>query len=249
MELICPICEQPCTLLDVVDFNKSCAEGRGIFLELSGIPIYYAICSNCRFCFAPELTKWTPGQFKEQIYNDQYIAIDPEYRDARPRLCAEHLMAIFGEQADQIRHLDYGGGNGLLSRLLCEADWTSMSYDPHDRRSATLDGASRFDLITAFEVFEHASDIHQVMTELRGLLTPNGLIVFSTTLSDGNILEHRRLDWWYASPRNGHISLFSRHSLAILARRYKLNFASFTSDLHVFCGDIPPWATHILGST
>jgi hypothetical protein len=34
--------------------------------------------------------------------------------------------------------------------------------------------------------------------------------MFSTLLSDGNIKLGQKLTWWYASPRNGHISLFSR---------------------------------------
>lgn len=40
-EIFCPICNTACTPLDVVDFNKSCEEARGKFLQLSGIAVYY----------------------------------------------------------------------------------------------------------------------------------------------------------------------------------------------------------------
>ena len=42
--LVCPICATTAKLFDVVDFNKSCEEARGKFLELSGQPVYYAHC-------------------------------------------------------------------------------------------------------------------------------------------------------------------------------------------------------------
>jgi hypothetical protein len=40
-------------------------------------------------------------------------------------------------------------------------------------------------------------------------------VLFSTLLSDGEIVRGRPLRWWYAAPRNGHISLFSAQSLRL----------------------------------
>jgi len=48
----------------------------------------------------------------------------------RPTNNAEVLVELFGSQKDKIMHLDYGGGNGLLSKLLREEGWNSASYDP-----------------------------------------------------------------------------------------------------------------------
>ncbi len=55
----CPVCASIATALDVVDFNKSCEEQKGSYLQLSGIPIYYFLCDNCNFCFAPEICAWS----------------------------------------------------------------------------------------------------------------------------------------------------------------------------------------------
>lgn len=245
-EIVCPVCSGPCPLLDVVDFNKSCEEARGKFLSLSGVPVYYARCGNCGFCFAPEFAAWTPEEFEARIYNDEYALVDPDYSQARPRENAAYLISMLGDRASAIKHLDYGGGSGVLAQVLREADWQSASYDPFADRSMGVEQLGRFDLITAFEVFEHVPDVNELMSNLRALLAPSGLVFFSTFLSDGNIHPQQRLAWWYASPRNGHISLFSSRSLEILAEEYGLNFGSFSKNNHIFFSTVPPWADQII---
>jgi SAM-dependent methyltransferase len=244
--LLCPVCNEACSLLDVVDFNKSCEEARGKFLGLAGIPVYYALCGKCGFCFAPELVTWELEEFEERIYNDEYVFVDPDYIETRPRANAANLIAMFGDRARSIKHLDYGGGSGLLAKVLSESSWQSISYDPFVDRNVSIEQLGKFDLITAFEVFEHVPDVQELMSNLRSLLSQNGLVLFSTLLLDGNINSNQRISWWYASPRNGHISLFSRKSLVILAQDSGLNFGSFSEGSHVFFTKIPPWADHIL---
>ena len=117
MGIQCPICSGMSNPLDVVDFNKSCSEQWGAFLPLSGIPIYYYSCDTCGFCFAPEFSKWNLTDFETKIYNDDYILFDPDYLSVRPNGNAKTLVEMFGGQQNQINHLDYGGGNGLLSKL------------------------------------------------------------------------------------------------------------------------------------
>lgn len=245
-DLFCPVCRGVSSLLDVVDFNKSCEEGNGNFLPLSGYPVYYAICNQCGFTFTPEMMQWTLGQFEQDVYNADYIKVDPDYLQNRPKANAETLISAFGDRAHLFSHLDYGGGNGLLSQHLREAQFTSASYDPFVNPETAIDTLGTFDLITAFEVFEHVPDVQQLMRNLVKLRASNGLVLFSTLLSDGNIHPKQRLGWWYASPRNGHISLFSRHSLFILAEQYGLKFGSFAEDLHVFYTSVPAWADHII---
>jgi 2-polyprenyl-3-methyl-5-hydroxy-6-metoxy-1,4-benzoquinol methylase len=104
----------------------------------------------------------------------------------------------------------------------------------------------KFDLITAFEVFEHVPDVDMLMSDLRALLAPGGIVLFSTLLSDGQILQNRRLDWWYASPRNGHISLFSRASLVLLAKRHGYTYGDMNYLFHFLWTTIPDWAKHTL---
>ncbi len=244
--LICPVCSGASALLDVVDFNKTCEEGKGKFFDLSGTPVYYALCGKCSFCFAPELLTWSLEEFKQRIYNEEYVLVDPDCVEARPRQNAENLIGSFGDRAHALKHLDYGGGNGHLSELLNKANWQSSSYDPFTNPNVDVNELEKFDLITAFEVFEHVSDVKGLMSNLNTLLAPNGIILFSTLLTDGNIQKNRRIDWWYASPRNGHISLFSRESLSILAQQYSLNFGSFSAGFHILFTELPEWANHMV---
>ena len=244
--LSCPVCNGTCSILDAVDFNKSCEEARGKFLSPAGIPITYVRCDNCAFCFAPEISNWPIEEFERRIYNDEYVLVDPDYIEDRPKTSAQSLIAMFGERTRAIKHLDYGGGSGLLSRLLGEAGWQSISYDPFVNRDTDIRQLGNFDLITVFEVFEHVPDVHTLMSNLRSLLSPNGIILFSTLLSDGNIHSKQKLSWWYASPRNGHISLFSRKSLSILAQQNEFSFGSFSAGFHYFCTDVPGWADHLI---
>lgn len=166
--------------------------------------------------------------------------------EVRPKANANNLISMFGDQASSIKHLDYGGGSGLMVNILKKTNWQSVSYDPFVDRNVSLDKLGKFDLITAYEVFEHVPDVRQLMSNLLSLLSPNGIVLFSTLLSDGNINPNQRLSWWYASPRNGHISLFSKKSLAILAQKNGFKFGSFSKGLHVFFKEVPPWANHII---
>ena len=242
----CPVCAAACLPLEAVDFNKSCEETRGRFLPRAGVAVRYWRCASCGFCFAPEICAWPRAEFERRIYNAEYAQVDPDYFDARPRANAASLMRMFGGKPPAVSHLDYGGGSGLLSRLLREAGWRSASYDPFSGGEARVAELGRFDLLTAYEVFEHAPDVNALVSELAALRAPDGIVLFTTQLSDGNLNAGERLTWWYASPRNGHISLYSRKSLEILAARAGLRVASFSAGAHALWRTVPPWAAHVI---
>jgi len=189
---------------------------------------------------------WSPQRMLEQVYNDEYQVVDPNYLERRPRELAGLLVSMFGDRVHHIRHLDYGGGNGFLAQLLRELNWQSQSYDPIVDAHVAVESLGTFDLITAFEVFEHVSDVPKLMATLRSLLSANGVILFSTLLSDGHIVAKKRLNWWYASPRNGHISLYSQNTLAYLAGTNGFTFGSFSQLTHVFYTKVPGWAEHVI---
>jgi len=243
----CPVCGGVCLPLDVVDFNKSCEEAKGLYLPLSGIPVYYFLCGQCGFCLAPEFGAWTMADFEDKIYNGDYVQVDPDYVDSRPRANAQSLVSMFAGRGAEISHLDYGGGGGLLSELLRQSNWQSRSYDPFVDRETGLGELGKFDLITAFEVFEHVPDVRQLAANLSALLADDGVVLFSTLVSDGNLAPRQRVTWWYASPRNGHISLFSKQSLAVLGASQGFNFGSFSPGFHAYWRQqVPPWASHLI---
>jgi len=245
--LACPICGGDCAPLDSLDFNKTCLELPDGPLPVAGVPVAYFLCDECGFCFAPEFAHWTLEAFATRIYNSEYVRVDPEYVQKRPLENADYLQSLLGARGSSIRHLDYGGGQGLLSERLRQNGWQSVSYDPFVDVDNDFEALGKFDLITAFEVFEHVPDVWALAANLSALLVDDGVVLFSTLLSDGYINRGQGLDWWYAAPRNGHISLFSRGSLAVLAASQGLNYCSFSDNFHAYCRDaIPSWASHWL---
>lgn len=239
---LCPVCATQAKALDVVDFNKNCEEKTGIFLPMSGRPVYYYHCPNCAFTFAPELMAWSKEEFESNIYNEEYGIVDPDYLEARPTNNAKAIFDTFGEYYKGAKHLDYGGGNGLMSRIMREKGWNSTSYDPFVNTDVNPADLGKFDFITAFEIFEHVSDVNHLIKSLTTLMHPQSVVLFSTLISDTDIKPNQRLNWWYASPRNGHISLFSKKSLSLLAESVNLKCGSFNSVAHYLYFNKPEWA-------
>jgi hypothetical protein len=245
----CPICRGRAVPHDVVDFNKSCEEVRGKFLPLSGEPIYYNLCHGCGFCFAPSMYHWSPEMFAEKVYNDDYVTVDPDYTDDRPRRNADLVSWLLPNFPRGRRHLDYGGGNGLLARILRQRGWDSTSYDPLVDRDVDPNTLGRFDLISAFEVFEHVPDVRASLKAILPLMREPGVLLFRTVVSDGSIRPNQRLLWWYAAPRNGHVNLFSNRSLAVLAEQHRFSFATASAGIHIFVRRPPPaWARDLFVS-
>ena len=243
--LTCPICDAPAAPQGTVDFNRSCEERRGKFLPPTGEPIAYHRCQNCGFCFAPDMYRWPIETFARKVYNDAYAAIDPDYLTDRPQSNAHALLEIFPDFFPKGRHLDYGGGNGALSRTLKKVGWNTTTYDPFNDPAIDPRNLGSFDLITAFEVFEHVPDIAALLETMSDVLRARGLIFFTTLLSDGEIAPGQPLTWWYAAPRNGHISLFTRRSLTLLADYYGFAFTSLSPNTHIFSRlPAPAWADH-----
>lgn len=245
-KIACPVCGANCAPLGTVDFNASCEDARAKLFEPAGLAVPYVLCGGCSFCFAPEFSTWPADDFAQKIYNHAYALVDPDFTEIRPAANAAVLRQMFKATAGTFRHLDYGGGNGLLTRRLREAGWDSDSFDPVIDRHLKVGELGRFDLVTAYEVFEHVPDVRQLMADMRTLLAPGGLVLFSTLLSDGNLQAGTPLNWWYAAPRNGHISLYSRQSLARLAHDSGLKFDSFSESSHIFFTKVPPWAAHLV---
>ncbi len=239
--LSCPICHAA-EAREVFrkEFNVSCNcyfEGRRLYPVDTG-RVAYVECGGCGFLWAPELHGWEPDTFKQRIYNAEYDLADPPFAFERPtRLAA--WVARFARPG--MRVLDYGGGEGLLARCLRETGFDAVSWDPF--YDASGKPAGPFDLVTCFEVVEHVPDQRRMFLELASL-SQGGVCVFSTLLRPERLED----DWWYASPRNGHISLHSERSLGRLCEDVGLAHRSFSGELHAMARtparlatlDLPP---------
>ena len=240
----CKICGELALVYGEVDFNKSCHEIAGTVLPRSGISIAYNRCPKCEFLFSTAFDSWSKQDFVENIYNDQYVVVDPDYKIDRPVSNAGFLSRLFEKDKASLSVLDYGGGNGTLARSLCAADFrTADTYDPLVAEFSTLP-SEKFAVVSSFETLEHTPDPLGAIQEMGKLVDDPGIVVFSTMVQPGDFAA-QRLGWWYVGPRNGHISIFSRRSLTVAWKRAGFTFGSFNDNFHVAFRGIPAFAKHL----
>ena len=238
----CKVCQGPSPLFGVVDFHKSCLEQHGLRLEVSGHPVYYRRCKQCAFTFTNLFDPWTKEEFSRYIYNDFYITVDPDFVETRPALNAALVAQTFSASRSSIQILDYGGGSGLLAQKLRDQKFAATTYDPFS--SFNQLPAGKFDLITSFEVLEHALFPRETVATMVSLLKQDGVILFSTLVQPADF-EAIGLNWWYAGPRNGHVSLYSVASLARLFGTLGMKVGSFNANLHIAYAQVPAFASHL----
>jgi SAM-dependent methyltransferase len=240
----CKCCGATAFLCGVVDFHKNCLNVQHPALALCGAPVYYHRCPVCGFLFTTAFDQFTKEDFLQHIYNSEYILVDPDYAEARPRVNAQTLSELFPGTEPQ-RMLDYGGGEGLLGQLLASTGRRQVdTYDPFVPRFASRP-SHRYDCILSFEVFEHTTEPARTLGDINDLLSPEGLILFTTLLQPYD-MDQLGLNWWYAAPRNGHVSLFSRASLLHLAEPLGFQMVSFSDCFHALFRHVPPFASHFL---
>lgn len=198
----------------------------------------YWRCEACWFLFSTHFDGWTDERMRTELYNDEFFELDDGWRQ-RPRAAAEFLELALRPLKVSVRILDYGGGRGLLAELLkgCgfeQVDSFDPFYDPGGRP------AGRVDIVTSFEVLEHALDPHAMLQDIETMLEPDGVFIFSTLVQPKDMAEIG-LSWWYAKPRVGHVSLHSRLSLAHCAALRGWTFESFSAHLHAMYRVRPSW--------
>lgn len=218
----CKVCGADADPFDVVDFRKTCAPSlypNGLAM----IPVMYRRCRKCRFIFTDFFDEFTAAQWRAHVYNAEYVQIDPDYASVRPRNNARELVSLLAGRKEQTVGLDYGGGNGRTAELMRENGWRFDSHDPYGKTSLTAAYRGRYNVCSAFEVFEHSTDPVGTLRHLLEQTNSDELMIFlGTGVHDHVVSERTRLSWWYVAPRNGHVSIYSRQSLISLGRAFGL---------------------------
>ncbi|WP_353720233.1 class I SAM-dependent methyltransferase [Dyadobacter sp. 676] len=150
---------------------------------------------------------------------------------------SKRLSSLILSHFDREGHfLDYGGGYGMLVRIMRDCGFDFHRFDTYCEnifaRHFDLHDSSvrKFELLTAFELFEH---LENPVEELEKMLEFSDSIFFSTELVPARKLTSAR-DWWYFTPETGqHIALYSERSLDTLARKFGCNFYTDGRTLHL----------------
>jgi SAM-dependent methyltransferase len=224
----CKICGGLAPFFDVVDFQKS----TGFYaFGPSGVTVPYHRCDGCGFLFTTFFDDWNHDEFARFIYNNDYVAIDPDYTSLRPRNTA-HLLSELLSDYRHARVLDYGAGSGVFASVMEELGHANVvSYDPF---TAPRRPTEKFDIAVCIEVIEHSPQPTVFMEDVLSFLRPDACLLLGESLQPNDI-DRIRGNWWYIAPRNGHVSTFSDRTLVTLARRYGLVFHRGGRFPHAFC--------------
>jgi SAM-dependent methyltransferase len=198
----------------------------------TGVMLNYFSCNSCGHIWTTCLDDWTDLDFQERIYNDDYVLADPPFTYDRPARNSAMIGDMVGEFGPGMTILDWGGGDGLMARMLRGRGFQNIvSYDPFYGDNPLTPGRT-FDLVTCFEVIEHVPDQRTLFADLTRHVAADGALLLSTLLQPADIGE-LRLGWWYARPRNGHIRLHSAQSLELCLSREGLRLKSLSDEMHV----------------
>ena len=131
------------------------------------------------------------------------------------------------------RFVDFGGGYGLLVRMMRDRGFDFRWHDPHCQnlfaRHFVARPGERHEMVTAFEVFEHLADPLAGVEEMLGFADA---ILFSTLIAPKR--DEAVRDWWYLGLDHGqHIAFYTIKALEVVARRHGLHLSSDGAEVHM----------------
>lgn len=236
----CKLCKGRANHFCYVDFNKSC---NNYPLERSGISVEYFKCKECDLVFTDFCDNWLPSDFKKFIYNDEYILVDPGYTGARSVINAELFSRIL-EPARNLSILDYGGGNGGLSKQLMSFGFSNcQTYDPFGENNILP--TKKFDIVLSFEVVEHSPDPEYTFEQILNLVKDNGVAIIGQSMQPKNI-DDIRGGWWYLAPRNGHITFYSHKTMLDYAKSKGIKYRDAGGWIVLYRGNLPSEIQRVL---
>ncbi len=133
--------------------------------------------------------------------------------------------------------LDYAGGYGLFTRLMRDKGFNFYHTDKFCQNLFAeyfelndLPPGTRFELLTAFEVFEHLTN---PIAEIKQMLQFSYNLLFSTELQPKK--TDRVDDWSYFSTETGqHVAFYNEASLKAIADQLGYQFYTDGRFLHLF---------------
>ena len=162
--------------------------------------------------------------------------MDPDYNSKRPLSDAKQLSHILASPSRGWVGLDYGGGEGKLSKWLRDNGFNYDSYDPYGSGNSINDQNNKtYNFCSMFEVAEHSPDPIKTFEDVLSLLHPSKFILLvGTHVNDKINMSEGIKSWWYAAPRNGHVSLYSKKALSLLAYKLNMSYVSISEVTHIF---------------
>jgi hypothetical protein len=190
--------------------------------------IEYFRCRDCQFV-QTEQPYWL-----EEAYSDAIVSTDVGLISRNEKFARITDRVLRFVYPSTINCVDYGGGYGMFTRMMRDRGHHFLHRDPHCKNlfAAGLEAESQskgFDLLTAFEVFEHFAHPHQDLQVLDSIA--DHWLVSTETVPDPAPKPHQ---WWYYVLDGGqHVSLWSKRALQSVASHYGRHLVSY-GGLHLF---------------
>lgn len=190
-------------------------------------PTTYFRCTACGF-MQTETPYWLAESYASAI-ND--IDLGPVNRAITGAALIEGI--ILGSFDETAKFIDYGAGYGVLVRLMRDRGfdfyWRDLYCENLFAKQFVAQPGMKFELLTAFEVFEHFVD---PLDEIATMLAFSGNVLFSTLLVPAH--AQSPADWWYFGPEHGqHIAFYTLPALQIIAQKFDLHLATDGSGTHL----------------
>jgi len=188
----------------------------------------YFKCDNCGYLFTEE-PFWLDEAYSRSINLSDTGLLDRNIYFSK--VLSVIIYFCFNKNGT---FLDYAGGYGVFTRLMRDIGFDFYWHDPYTQNlfangfEKEVKSDSEFELITAFEVFEHLVNPKE---ELEKMLSYSKTIVFSTELLPKDIPDPK--EWWYYGFNHGqHISFYTEKTLHTLANQFKKNYYN-VNGLHI----------------
>lgn len=187
-------------------------------------------CRNCNFVFID------PVCWLKEAYEEPIAMSDVGYI-SRNIAVSERLSNIFDvNTSDSDFFVDFGGGYGLLVRLMRDKGFRFHLHEPFVSNLfaracvANRSKFARYRALTAIEVFEHLIDPLAGIAEMAGW---SQCIVFTTELCP--VAKPLPEGWWYFGLEHGqHVSFYTTQALQIMANRIGLQYFDLGGSWHAF---------------
>lgn len=191
--------------------------------------VAYYRCTSCGFVQTEE-PYWLDEAYSEAINSSDVGLVR---RNSRMATIVHVLVSTFFDSKGLF--IDFAGGYGLFVRMMRDCGIDFYWLDRYcsnlfaDKFAADLNADRSYELITAFEVFEHFVD---PVSELDKMLELSHSILFTTVLLPDPTPKPD--EWWYYGLDHGqHVSFYTKRSLKVLAEKKGLNFYSNGSTMHL----------------
>lgn len=202
-------------------------------------PVRFYRCTRCASL------ETEPPHWLDEAYADGRPVRDVWMagRTERARVLVLLTLRLLGMSGATL--IDWGGGNGLLVRMLRDAGIDAYLADKYASNyyAVGFEAAQgqRAGVMTAFEVFEHADDPRQLMTEMTAHAPE--VILLSTDLYAGE-----DAGWSYLHPDSGkHVFFYTRAGMQLLAREFGYHCLPTQSYTLMHRQPLPRWQAFLLG--